>query len=503
MEKFIALGKKIGLGLLDIGEMVGKETIGNIITAIDSFEPLDARLYKSEFADDGELLSDDHGGFCIDGTRSITRKTSHEGVLLTGATGTGKTSVQILNSVLRLQGSQVIHDPAREIFEKTSGYLSRMGFVCFVLNFGLPGCSHRFNPLAYVRTESDINKVCSLLVRTVLGNSANDPFWNLQATMVLKVVVGLVLAFEPEKRNFANVRHLLKAFASNRDSVKMLFVKKADDALFADFKTVLALEPKVFASVVATALAATTLWSDESICQTTSSNSFDFSLLRKEKACVYIQNATADARYYSPLVALFFELLFKEQMSHLPEHDENDVFVILDEAATLYIPLLPLALCNMRKYRTGIFTAWQTYESIINAYGAENAEVIRSNSNTKIYLSGGSQKASEELEKMLGRVEVTHDGKKIVKPLLFSEEIRCLDRSEAVVMSGNKNYKVKLMPYYEQPFIRRRTEMPPAQLACEPAGMIPLIQIPSVPKYDDGTAPYAETKVVNLNNTAS
>lgn len=499
MKPFSHYGKSLAKHLLATGELVLSETVNNIRTGIEnSLESVDTRLYKGEFVDADELLSDSNGGFCIDGTRCLTRKISYESVLLTGVTGTGKTSVQILNSVLRMtQSSQVIHDPSGEIFEKTSGYLNKIGYLCFVLNFGLPQCSHRFNPLAYVRTESDINKICALLIRSVLGNTSNDPFWNLQATTVLKIIVALVLKFEPRYRNFANVRFLLKAFAGSRKSVEMLFIKKADQGLFEDFKAVLAMEPKVLSSVLATALAATSMWADDDICQTTSSNSFDFSLLRKEKVCVYIQNSTADARYYSPLIAMFFELLFKEQMSHLPEDDKKDVFVVLDEAATVYIPLLPLALCNMRKYRTGIFTAWQTYESIISSYHEENAEIIRSNSTTKIYLSGGSQHASEQLEKMLGRIEVKHDGKMIVKPLMFSEEIRCLDRTEAIVLSGNKNYKVKLVPYYEQPFIRMRTEIPPAHLTYEPISPIALIPLPAVPRTVDPATIHTNIKTVN------
>jgi type IV secretory pathway TraG/TraD family ATPase VirD4 len=478
------IGKRIGKNILATGELLGRDLVDNLITTVDSFEAQDSRIYKSSFSDSDELLSADYTGFNIDGQRCQTRAKSYSSVMLTAATGMGKTSVQIINGIVRMtQSSQIINDPSGELFQKTSGYLQSIGYLCFLLNFGNVKGSHNFNPLVYVKTESDINKLCSLIIRTVLNSTSSDPFWNLQATTFLRVVVAFVLSYPPEYRNFANVRHILKALAGSKEAVCLMFAKDADQKLFEDFKMIMALEPKVFSSVLATALAATSLWADEDVCQITARNSFDFSLLRQQKVCIYLTTPTADSRYYAPLISMFFELFFKEQMSRIPEKHEIDCMITLEEASSAYIPLLPIACCNLRKYATGLLTTWQSYESAISMYGHENAEVIRSNSTTRIYMSSGSLKSCEELERMLGRVEVTdNDGKKIIKPLLLSEEIRCMDKNEAIVLSDNKNYRVKLVPYYLQPFIRMRTEIPPAQLVFEPISPLPLITIPVIKK---------------------
>lgn len=485
MKDITYYSKQFVKQLFATGELVIDETVNNIRTGIENFEPPDTRMYKSEFSDPEELLSVHNTGFCIDGIRCASRLRSYEGLLLIGATGTGKTSIQIINSVLRMtQSSMVINDPAGEVFEKTSGELARQGYNIFKLSFGAEE-SHQFNPLYYVEGESDVNKICSILVRQVLGNS-QDPFWNLQAQTVLSAAIRLVLRFEKQYHTFRNVRHVLKIMARNTSQpdkptpADKLFLKKADAVLWADYLMIKSMEAKLRSSVMATALAATSLWQDPGVCDITDANSFDFANLSKEKTCIYINQKTADSRYYSSLIAMFFELFFKVQMSRLKEPEELDCFVILEEASSLFIPLLPLALCNLRKFRCGVFHTWQSFESIVHAYQQENAEVIRTNSSTKVYLAGGaSLKASEELERLLGRVEVKHNGKEIVRPLMFAEDIRAMSRQKAIVLSGNKNYIVPLVPYYKQPYMKLKTQLPPAQLQYEPNSHISLIPIPN------------------------
>lgn len=466
---------------LATGELIARNIVENIVDAVESFESVDTRIYKSSFGDADDIISSEYSGFCIDGIRCLPRHMSYESCYLQGPTGSGKTSVHLINSILRMtESTQIIHDPAGELRTKTSGYLKSKGYNIYVLNFGNPAYSHFFNPLDHVQTESEISKLSNILVRTVLGTHGTDPFWNLQSISMLNTIVGIVLSHETQKRNFANVRYILKAFAGSRKKVDGLFVKKANERLFADYKSILAMESRVLSSVIATSMAATTLWSDDDICRVTASSSFDFASLRKTKCAVYIQNNTADARYYSPLVSIFFELLFKEIMSKIPDEKDLDVFMLIDEAATLYLPNLATAVCNVRKHRAGILTAWQSFESVVNAYGAENAEVIRTNSLTKIYFTGQNLKTAEELERILGRVEVT-DGKgnSKIKPLMLAEEIRTMKHNEAIIISGARNpFKVSLTPYYLQPYINMRTKLKSHCVNNDVEFQIPYIPLP-------------------------
>lgn len=478
MKSIIHYGKQLAGHLGAAGELIINESVNNILTGLESFEAHDGRMHRSKFGNADDILSSGHAGFVIDGQRSLTRKMSYEGVYLQGPTGAGKTSHQIIPSVLNMtQSSLIIHDPSSEIFEKTSAYLAREGYKIYCLNFGNPKASHAYNPLSYDSSESDIDKTCALLNRTVLGTSSSDPFWSLQSSQLTKTMAKMVLKHDEELRNFANVRFLLKTFAGSQDKIDKLFAKKSDENLWADYLTIKALEPKVLSSVIATSLACTSLWSDQDICRVTASNSFHFSQCRKERVAIYLQNSTSDARYYSVLISLFFEQLMRYLLSEKLEKNSYDTFVILDELSTLFIPILSLAVTNVRKARCGMFLTLQSYESLQQAYGSENAEVIRSNCLSHIYLTGSSLGTSEQLERYLGREEIIKENKSVIKPLMFAEEVRKMDRRHALVFQSAHPYKVQLTPYYKQAYLRRKTELQPAALNF-PSCSTPLKYIP-------------------------
>lgn len=468
----------MGLNLSDYikatGELLVTSVIDNITDAVEYFEPKD----DSPFGNPEQILSRDNSGFCIDGVNSLTRKMSYEGCYIQGPTGSGKTSTILIPSILTMTDSSlVIHDPSQELFDKTSGHLDQEGYRVYKINFATPGESHFFNPLEFLKTESEISKLSNILVRTVLGSHTSDPFWNLQSIALLNCIIGIVLTFDLHYRNFASVRHVLKAFAGSRKQVDTLFAKNASDKLFADYKSIVALESKVLSSVIATASAALSLWADEDVCYLTSKNSFPFSDLRKEKTVVYLVNSTSDAKYYSPLISIYFQLLFKEIMSKIPSKKELDIFLLIDEASTLYMNL-PSAICNVRKYRAGILTAWQSYESMVHAYGRENAEVIYSNSITRLYFTGQSLKTTEELERVLGKKGASNDRDNRPQLVMSSIEIRTMKQNEAIVLHGAlKPLKISLTPYYLQPFANLRTKLSPTSIVGEESTQIPLIPL--------------------------
>lgn len=474
--------KSILNGIWSCAKDLGAHTVHQAVERIvQGVEHMGRKNHRSPMGDADEILSNHFSGFCIDGTRSITRKMSYEGVYIQAPTGAGKTSVQIIGSINQMtQSSLVVHDPSGELYGKTAGYLKGKGYDIVVLNFSDPAHSHSFNPLDFVRSELDVAKLSALLVRTVLGTKANDPFWNLQAETTVSTMTGIVLKHEPKYRNYANVRHVLRTFTAAQGKVDKLFAAKADDKLFADYSAIRALEPKVASSVAATAMAALSRWQIDEVCRATATSSFAFSDLRKKKCAVYVQNVTAESKFFAPLISIFFELLFKELMSRIPDENERDIFLLLEETATLGdLPTLPIALCNLRKFKCGILTAWQGAESVIHAQGEDAAEIIRSNSLVKIFYPGQSQKTCEELERTLGKVSAVDErGRTSHASVMSASAIRTMKHNEALVVCGARRpYKITLTPYYLQPYGNVRANMPPPIIennALQPIDLIPL-----------------------------
>jgi type IV secretory pathway TraG/TraD family ATPase VirD4 len=53
----------------------------------------------------------------------------------------------VVRSILTVAGSQIIHDPSKELFYKTSGALVEKNSHILQLDFSSPKTSLRFNPI--------------------------------------------------------------------------------------------------------------------------------------------------------------------------------------------------------------------------------------------------------------------------------------------------------------------------------------------------------------------
>ncbi len=432
------------------------------ISELFSQIPAKNREFNAEFASQGTLLSSKNTGFCLTGRRNLSLKDSYQNALITGGTGTGKSSVILIPSLFTMKGSYIVHDPSGELYLKTSGFLSQKGYDVKVLNFARPGASSGYNPLVRANSSSDIQKIASLLIACGLGK-AKDPFWNIQGTSLLSMLISILKQQDKEFQNLYNVRLLLNALGGNPEMVDKLFSKHADDILFAEYKSFLSYDTKVAQGIIATCKAALQLFSDESVAQVTSFDNLDFQDFRNKPTVLYIQNSVADQKYYSVLTSLFFEQFFSYVLGRFPKDKEQDIFLLIDEASSLNLPTLPLAVANVRKHRSGIMLLVQDFSQLIHHYGKYDADGIKSNCFAKMFFTGQSLETSKELEQTLGKYQYEDaKGSKVVRPLMTNDEIRTMEKNRALLISGHhKPIFAKLRPYYKSPLFTQYSKIEP------------------------------------------
>lgn len=417
------------------------------------------QAYQAKFISSKTVLARKHHGFCLDGQRQLSQTHSYRNALVVGGTGTGKSSVVLIPSLLRMTGSFVVHDPSGELYTNTQNDLKRRGYQVLILDFSSPKRSIRYNPLQYVRSIADANKVASLLIRNTVGEGKQDPFWNLQATNLLSLLIRLV-KLEPEARHhFLEIRQMLQRLSIYPDR----FLRKLNDLddlhLKRECESFLQFDEKVKAGVIATVLGALHLFQDEAINMVTSGQSLRLEILRQHKTALFIQNPLTEQRYYAALTSMFFEQLFGNLMRWLPESNEHDVFCLIDEAGVLHIPSLSDTIANVRKYRIGILLAIQDQEQLTAQYGREATQSIITNCFAKLYFTGQSLKSASQIEALAGRfVRIDEAGNAIVRPLITRDEVRTLPPNKALLLAGsNHPMLLNLKPYFKQRKLLKRT----------------------------------------------
>jgi type IV secretion system protein VirD4 len=425
--------------------------------------PKKKKAYDAEFASVRTILSRKEYGFCLTGNRNLSLKDSYQNALVIGGTGTGKSSVVLLPSLYTMKASYIINDPSSELYTKSSAFLKASGYKVKLLNPAKPQISCGFNPLERANSSSEIQKIATMLVENALGVKGKDPFWSTQAVALIAMLISILKKQESKFQNLFNVRQLLNMIGGNPEEIDAIFSRHADEVLFAEYKSFLSYDEKVVNGVVATCKAALQIFSDESVATVTAFDNLNMQEFRDEKVVLFIQNSVSDQRYYSVLTSILFEQFFSFILSRFPNEHEQDIFLLADEASSLNLPTLPLAVANVRKHRAGIMILLQDYNQLLHHYGKFDADAIRSNCFAKMYFTGGSLETTKELEATLGKFEFKDEkGNRMVRPLMTLDEIRTIKKDRALLVCGNlPPILARLRPYYKTKLFQNYSQISP------------------------------------------
>jgi type IV secretion system protein VirD4 len=410
--------------------------------------------YTAEFGDPNDYLGRWNHGFCVTGSKSLTKKASFENCALFGPTGSGKTSQIILpslQSLARGKSSIIINDPSSELYTKASTYLAKKGYKILRLDFSNSKKSESYNPLLECKTIADIQKVCLLIVRNAIGESSGDKFWEQSSIMLISLFSRyLIFHQEAEFRTLQNVLRLVEKFAVDGAVIDKMFAKTNDEELLSSYKATIVLGDKTLQSVIASTRTALTLFCDAEVCKVTATNSIDFNLLRKEPTAIFICNPLQDLMYYKPLSALFIQSVFNFILSRIPNKNERAIFFVIDEAATMKFPSLSLTVSNIRKHLGSILLCQQDEMSLIAQYGQAEAHQIKTNCGCHIFLKGSPQHTAKELSQILGKYTFKDEkGNDKSRELMTADEVRLTD--DAIILIGNKPpLKCKTVPYFKK-----------------------------------------------------
>lgn len=454
---------RIVMALFEIVFVVVSEVVSGlfdfIVTLISSSRKTE---FNADFIPVSRILNREEYGFCLDGKLCLSITESHKNGLILGGSGSGKSTTVLINSVLLMaegNSSLIINDPSHELRLLVSGALMKQGYTIKVVDYSNIK-SECFNPIKRCTSVSEIQKLSSLLIRNALGEG-KDPFWNKSAEGLLSLFIRyLVFYRQPEYRTFYNVLHLINVFAGNPEKIDSLIILTKDAGLITEYKAFVAYGDKTLSSIIATTKASLSLFSDETVAKITSIDTIDFAEFRSKKIALFINNSVPDMHYYGSLSSLFFQQFLNELLLKVPGKDENNIFFLIDEASSMFLPGLSSTVSNIRKFRAGILLVYQDYHQLEHIYGVYEAKNISANCYAKVYLPGQPIETCKILETTLGKFEYEDDKQvRQIRQLMMADEIRMTDR--AILLIGNKPaIHAKLHPFYNNRKLKPLTEIP-------------------------------------------
>lgn len=388
-----------------------------------------------------DIASRFNKGFVISRHRKLSRKSSFQSLVLCAPTGSGKTTAFLIKQLLELKHATiVVTDPNKDIFNSVSGYRSQNSIIkC--LNLSNADESIGFNFLHGIRSPNDIrvHKIADMLVKATLDKGGNtDQFWSLSVKSLLSILIRLTLHQPEAQRHMASVLYALSTFSSSPEKVDLLVVRTGDKKLIEQYKSMVSTPQKTLQNIVASARACLQPFESEAVERVTSCHTLDFNELRRRPHILFLHHSPSEGKMLSSLIGLFFELLYMHLLDKQVAKDDLDLFIILEETASTYIPILSQALSLTRKTRTANFLCIQSESQLKSLYRDEAVNIME-NCQTKIFLPGiSAMDTLRQIETLSGKAQVKDatTGHYKTAPLISANAIRTLGKNRTLILSG-------------------------------------------------------------------
>jgi len=436
----------------------------SLSTNLEGLFEKDNKLSAS-FGKEGSLISSYNDGLSVTGTKFLTPEKSKEHLLYFGPSGSGKSTVCLVPSALNIAkskhypSSMIINNPAGD-FMNMEAYFLHLGYKVYCFDPNNKNRSIYYNPLARIRSKSDIHKVAKMLVSK--GGNKQPDFWDLKSIELISLLIEFLHHHAPRvHQNVANVFFLLQNLAGDESVMNNLFASESTKQEWLTYRTIIANSANTKASIISSAMAHLSfIGNSPELSNITSVDTFDFSRLYSEKIVLFLNVPTMDMPYYAPILGLFFDQLFSELFRNIPKKGDSDLYLLIDELSSIPIPNLSVVISNARKYFS-LLGILQSESQLTESYGENNSRTILNNA-TKVYMTGLNEEC-ERISRALGEYEYYTDKEKKntkVRALMTPSEIRQMPRDRVIVIpnGGLAPLYCKIKPFYKiRKYIRAMT----------------------------------------------
>ena len=378
-----------------------------------------------------------------------------------GSSGSGKTRFWLTPQLLQAHSSFVVVDPKGGVLSQVGSFLQKRGYKIKVFNSIDFSKSMHYNPLAYIKNESDILKFVNALISNTKGEGKEgDPFWTKAETLLYCALLGYII-FEgaEEDRNMNTLVDMISGMEVKEDdedfmnAVDYMFAglekRKPDCFAVKQYKKYKLSSGKTAKSILISCGARLAPFDIPQLREIMSYDELELDRMGDRRTATFFCISDTDSTY-NFLVALAFSQMFNllcERADNvhggrLPHH----VRVLWDEAAnTGQVPGLEKLVAVIRSRKVSLVLLYQQLAQCKAIYD-KNAETILGNMDSVIFLGGREASTIKEIsENWLGKstISMQTDGRTRGQSESYSQNTQRLGRelmtpSELATMPGDR-----------------------------------------------------------------
>ena len=378
-----------------------------------------------------------------------------------GSSGSGKTRFWLAPQLLQAHSSYVVVDPKGGTLDQCGRFLQREKYKVRVFNSIDFSKSMHYNPLAYIKTESDVLKFVTALIANTKGDGKEgDEFWTKAETLLYCALVAYIVFEGPEEeRNMNTLVEMINSMEVREDdetfknAVDYMFdgLERRSPQHFAvrQYKKYKLASGKTAKSILISCGARLAPFDIPQLREIMSYDELELDRLGDEKSALFFLISDTDTTY-NFLVALAFSQMFNllcERADNtyggrLPHH----VRVLWDEAAnTGQVPGLEKIVAVIRSREISLTLFYQAMSQCKALY-KDHSETIMGNMDSIVFLGGREASTLKDIsENWLGKATISMqtEGRSRGQSESYSQNMQRLGRelmttSEITTMPGDK-----------------------------------------------------------------
>ena len=341
-----------------------------------------------------------------------------------GSSGSGKTRFWLTPQLLQAHSSYVVVDPKGGTLAQCGYFLQRKkGYKVRVFNSIDFSKSMHYNPLAYIKTESDVLKFVNALIANTKGEGKEgDPFWTKAETLLYCALVAYIVFEGPEEeRNMNTLVEMINSMEVREDDESF---KNAVDYMFdglarrspqhfavrqyAKYKLA---SGKTAKSILISCGARLAPFDIAELREIMSYDELGLDTLGDERTALFFLISDTDTTYNFIVALAFsqmFNLLCERADSRYGGRLPNHVRVLWDEAAnTGQVPGLEKLVAVIRSREVSLTLFYQAMSQCKALY-KDNAETIMGNMDSIVFLGGREASTLKDIsENWLGKATIS------------------------------------------------------------------------------------------------